>query len=226
MIVKPTKLLVLATTLLVAFTMSATAQSIDYSRSLEKRHQIELRLGMWNQVTDTRTEVGIGLVSTSVESSGFLGGLAYGHWLSESMALTVSVGAMAAKIETNSGIAVTTTETAVVSPIMFGLKQYFPSSTYYTSVRPYAMAAVGTYIGSQTKEEAGLVVVVESRTEAAMGGQIGIGADFILGRHVNLGVMMAYNLMTDFRNPIGGSKNYSGPQLVFGISYVFGRGVH
>ena len=37
-------------------------------------------------------------------------------------------------------------------------------------------------------------------------------------------VAVAYDLMTDFAEPIGGSSNYSGPQMALGISLLLGGG--
>jgi hypothetical protein len=196
------------------------------AQSLNRRHQIELRLGMWNQTTDARTEIGPGAVSTSVESDGFLGGIAYGRWLEEGLALTINVGGMAAQSETRTGLLETTTETDVVAPIILSMKYYLPKSTYGTSVRPFLKAGVGTFIGVQTIEETSLTVVTQSRTEMAIGGQLGAGVDFVVGRHFVTGLTIAYNVMNDFEEPIGGSRNYSGPEFVLGFSFVFGRGMN
>ena len=192
--------------------------------SLEKRHQIGLRLGMWNQVTDVRTEIGAGLVSTSVESGGFMGAVGYGHWLQENLALDLSAGLMALDVETRVGVSGVSSRTATVSTILFGLKYYFPKSTLNSNVRPYAKAAVGPFVGNQTEENVGWVITTESRTETALGGQMGLGVDFILGRHFMIGTAVGYNLMTDFEAPIGGSENYSGPQFAIGFGYLFGKG--
>ncbi|UCC85253.1 MAG: hypothetical protein JSW46_10215 [Gemmatimonadota bacterium] len=204
--------------LFVAAAVSATAQS------LEKRHQIELRLGLWNQVNNVRTDVGAGGVSTSVGGSGFLGGLAYGHWLSEGFGLRVSVGAMAASVDTEIDGSGVSTETAVITQLLLGMRYYFPRSTYGSSVRPFLAAGVGPFIGSQVASEVGAVVTVEAKTESAIGGELGAGVDFLLGRHFVTSVGVVFALMTDFQQPIGGSDNYSGPQLTIGFGYVFGRG--
>ncbi len=60
---------------LMAVTLLAGVASVPTSaQSLEKRHQIELRMGGWSQVTDTRTEIGASGVTTTVGSNGFIGG--------------------------------------------------------------------------------------------------------------------------------------------------------
>jgi outer membrane protein W len=201
--------------LLVSASVSLSAQA------LEHRHQIELRLGVWNQLGDVRNEVGGGGISTSVGGSGFLGGLAYGYWLNEGLALRVSAGAMAAQVNTNIDGSGVSTETASVAQLLMGMKYYFPRSTYGSSVRPFVGAGVGTFIGSQVASRVGAVVTAGARTEASMGGELGAGVDVLLGRHFTTSVGFMFALMTDFDQPIGGSANYSGPQLSIGVGYVF-----
>jgi len=202
--------------LLVAATVSLAAQSLDH------RHQIELRLGLWNQLNDVRTEASAGGVSTSVGTTGFLGGVAYGHWLSEAVALRVSAGAMAARVTADVSGSGVFTETAAVSQLLLGMRYYFPRSTYGSAVRPFLGAGIGAIIGSQVASEVGTVVTAEARTEPAIGGEVGGGVDFLLSRHVAISAGLAFALMTDFGEPIGGSDNYSGPQLTLGFSWVFG----
>jgi outer membrane protein W len=209
--------------MLVLSAVSVLASGSAAAQALEKRHQIELRVGLWNQVTGTKTEIGLGGVSTTVGGSGFMGGLAYGHWLREHLALKISVGAMAVTIDTEVGTSGVSTRTGSVAPLLVSLKYYFPKSTYGSSVRPFAGAGLGAYIGSQTETGVGLTTTVEARTEAAFGGEPSVGVDFVLGRHTMASVALAYALMTDFNQSIGGSKNYSGLQLTFGFSLVLGR---
>jgi outer membrane protein W len=208
---------------LVCFAVSLATSAI--AGSLEKRHQIELKLGMWNQTTAVRTETNIASVSTSVGSKGLLGGLSYGHWLSEGVALNLNLGVMAVDVTTESEVSGVVTGTSTVTSILLINKLYFPRSTFSMSVRPYAYAGIGPYIGSQVQTESALFkTIVESRTEVAFGGQVGAGVDYILGRHFLIGFMLGYNLMTDFDRPISGSTNYSGPAFSLGISYLFGKG--
>jgi hypothetical protein len=188
----------------------------------EKTHGIGFQVGMWNQVTGTRTEVGIGSTVTSVEASGFLGGIFYENRFQDNLAWNISIGGMLADIEVNTDFTGTSTEAAVVAPILFGIKYYFAQSTFNTSVRPYAKAAVGPFIGSQEKSEENITgVVIESRTEATFGGQLGGGVDFLMSRHFMTGFSLGYNLISDFDQPIGGSRNYSGPVFNFGLSVLF-----
>ena len=211
-------------TIVITLSVFLVFSVVSNAGSLEKRHQLGLRLGMWNQTTDARTEVTIGSVSTSVGSNGFIGGLSYGYGLTESFALNINIGAMFADVSTQTSVYEVSSNTSTITLILMGIKRYFPSSTYGTSVRPFVSASIGSFVGNQsgTVVRTGVDVIIESRTEAAFGGQIGAGVDFIIGDHIMTGVSLGYDLMTNFDKPIGGSKNYSGLEVIFGFSYLFG----
>jgi hypothetical protein len=213
-----TRSAVLLACLIFALTSGAQAQSVA------RRHQLELRLGLWNLNTDVRTEVDASGVSTSVESSGGLGGIAYGYWPQENLALNLSITGMVADSKTDVGAGGVQSVTAVVAPILLGAKYYFVASTLSSPTRPYLKAAAGPFIGSQSSTNVGTSIAAEQRTEAAIGGQLAGGLDVILGRRVMLGAAIGYNIMSDFGAPIGGSVNYSGPEFNIGISLLLGGG--
>lgn len=202
-------------TLLTAGAGSVLAQPLD------GRHQIELRFGVWNQFNDTRTEIGNG-VSTTVGSSGALGGLAWGHWLTESVALRVSTTALAASVDTDLSGAGVETDVATVSQVTFGIKYYFPASTYGGKARPYVGVGVGPVIGSQSEVRVGSTIRVSERSEAAVGAEVSGGVDLLVSRRIMLSTGLALSLMTDFDRPVGGSDNYTGVQLLLGVSYLLG----
>lgn len=235
--IRQMRLLVLTLALVlipISFTSSTACAGIDTrspvaaygANQLEERHQLELKLGIWNQIADARVDITDIDVSTSVGSSGLLAGISYGYWLQEGLALNIGTSVLFAKVESTVGIPMVLSETATVTNVLFGLKRYFPVSSYGSPVRPFVRAAVGPFIGQQTYSEVGLVVATESRSEVTLGGQAAIGADFILSRKVMVGLMLGYNLMADFDEPIGGSKNYGGPEMSFGFSFLLGRGTH
>jgi outer membrane protein W len=208
------------TTSILAVALAAVSTPLT-GQLMDSRHQIELRLGVWNQINNVRTEIGSGGLATTVGSSGFLGGLAYGHWLSEAVAVRVSVGGLLARVDTEIDGSGVSSESASVGQILVGARYYFPRSTYGTSMRPFLGAGVGTVIGSQVASRVGTVLSTETRTEPALGGELSAGIDFLLSRHFLTSIGLAYLVMTDFDQPIGGSDNYSGPQLSLGFGYVF-----
>lgn len=193
-----------------------------YAGPLEKRHQLGLKMGMWNQVTDARTENSIPSVVTTVGSNGLTGGLTYGYWIKEGLALNFSLGSMLAKVENDVQVLGVSTETAYISEILLGAKWHIPG-TYGSAARPFVKLMGGPFIGSQGKTELSWVVANEARTETVFGGMAAVGADFILGPNVMTGITAGYNFMPDFKEPIGGSLNYSGPVITAEISYIFGK---
>ncbi|MEW6411274.1 MAG: outer membrane beta-barrel protein [Candidatus Zixiibacteriota bacterium] len=198
---------------------------------LENRHQLELRMGMFNQsnsdLTLTTTSIAASGVSSNVTSTvnanGFMGQLTYGYWFTEGLALNASVGGMLASVETQIEDIGITTESAYIGRVLVGLKKYLPGSTFNSSLRPYVKAMVGPCIGSQTSTQVSSLVTSESRSEVVVGGQAAAGVDLLVGPHVLMGLNLGYNLMPDFSEPIGASKNYSGPEISFGVSYLIGK---
>lgn len=193
------------------------------AQRLEKRHQLELRIGGWTQTTDARTAVGPAGVTTTVGSNGVLGGVAYGHWLQENLAFRITATIMSASLEVQvSGVGIAT-QFAGVMPVMFGMRYYLPKSTYGEQFRPFLGAGAGMFFGGQEITQTGTTVVTESRTEAAMGGELEAGVGILVSSKVMATVAFAYDLMTDFEDPIGGSSNYSGPQMTLGLSLLLGN---
>ena len=92
--------------------------------------------GGWSQVTNHRTEIGASGVTTTVASNGFIGGIAYGHWLQEELAFRISASMMAANIEVQTSVSGVTTDFAAVAPVadhvvlcLHGTGQIFPQKT-------------------------------------------------------------------------------------------------
>jgi hypothetical protein len=198
--------------------LAVTANAVP----LEKRHQLSFRMGMWNQVTDARTEtIGTSIITT-VASSGLAGGLTYGYFLSEGLALNLSLGSKLAKVENDIATLGLSTETAYINEILIGARMYIPG-TFGSTVRPYAKLMVGPYIGKQSETQFSWIVANEARTETVFGGLGAVGADFILGANVMTGITLGYNYMPDFKESIGGSYNYSGPEVTVEVSYLFGK---
>lgn len=207
-----------------ALAAAAAAGVPAAAQTLANRHLVEVRVGAWNQVTDNRTEVGLGGVVTSVGAAGFIGGIGYAFGLRENLAFRIGAGAMAASVDAEVGPSGVTSEVAVVAPLLVGLRLYLSGSAPTSAARPFIAGNVGMYIGSQQRTVTGTTVTVEERSEAAVGLEAGAGVDILMGERLLLSMLLAYDAMTDFDRPIGGSRNYSGPQLSLGLGFIFGRG--
>lgn len=202
--------------LLLALPLTAAAQQpTPYGR-----HNLTIQLGLLNHAT-AETSVSVGATDTRV--NGFAGSLAYAYWVKPDWAAIVSVGVLDAKVGTAVAVGVVDTESAVVAPLLFGVK-YAPILGPRSSVRPYVSGAAGPYIGSASVTEVGFGVRSETITETAFGFRAMAGADWYAGRHFVIGFGAGYHFVSDFDQPIGSDKNYSGPEFSVGVGFVFGRG--
>jgi hypothetical protein len=201
------------------------ARDARSSSPLVHRHAVALEVGVWSQTTEARVETLPAGVTTSVGGEGVLAGLSYRYWLEEVLALAISVRAHDLEIRKETDLTGTAARSAAVSSLLIGVRYYFPPSARGGAVRPCLGGDVGLFRGSQDEVITGAAVIVNSRTEQAFGGRLGLGVDFALGHHFLVGVGTGYDLMLDFGEPIAGSRNYSGPEFSFGFGYVFGREV-
>jgi len=188
--------------------------------SLRGRHQLALELGMWNKTSNDYTHVRLTEVHTSVGSNGAMGGISYGHWIQENLAVTLGVRGRLLELSTNVSPLKVVTDEASLSSLGLGMKYYFIPSTLTSNVRPYFKATAGPMIGRQYSTKVGFTVYTEERTEFAFGGQLATGLDIVTGRHFMLGVGFGYNLMSDFDQSIGGIKNFSGPEFALEFSWL------
>ena len=208
--------------LMVAAAMCCSAMA-EKNNLMEGRSAFELQLGAWVDQSGAESRVLVSGAKVETSMGGFAGGLSYAYWLEENLAIQIGFTALVADLETSiQSIGRVSTTTATVTPILMGVRYYWPRSSFGAKVRPFVGAAVGTAFGSESNTRVDSEVIVESNTEVAFAGQAALGIDFLLGRHFGLGVRTGYNLLTDFSDPIGGTKNYSGGLFTFGVSYHFG----
>lgn len=69
----------------------------------------------------------------------------------------------------------------------------------------------------------GTGIVQEALIQATIGTYVGGGVDFAIGRYLMLGA--GYHLIADFSEPIRGRRNFSGPELSFSLSFLWGKDV-
>lgn len=188
---------------------------VSEGQTLAKRSRIELQIGIGIQTSAANTVNSQG-VTTDISAQGYLASIGYSYWLSESWAWTANAGVIGVDIATRSGFTEVSSRTAVVTPVLFGVRWYFVPATLEGPHRPYLSAAVGPVIGHEEEETVGTEIVQQSVTKSTVGSRLGAGLDMLLSKRFMLGVQGGYDLMADFEQPIGGRKNYSG--AVFGIS--------
>ena len=193
------------------------------SNSLRGKHCIEVTAGLLSGITST-TEVSAGNVTTKSETDGFIGSIGYTYWFENDWGITFSVGVSDVDATVSTSDSGTSVISAVVVPMLFGVK-YQPSGLIDSDVvRPYASVSAGPYLGSSSEVRTGPFTVVGARSETALGSRLAIGVDLSLFRWFNLGFAGGYHFVTDFENPIGSEKNYSTPEFSLSFGIVFGKG--
>lgn len=185
--------------------------------SIKGRSTLGLEFGLWGGI-GTSTSIGLSGTQSEVDGSGFVGGLSYAYGLEDNLAVTVSAGLLAVQAKSTVGLTSVSQHVSSVVPILLGIQYYVPYPTSDTRVRPFFSAAIGSFIGSEVKNE---VLVQESRTETAFGGRLGVGIDFLLGSHFKLAAVVGHHVMTDFASSIGGRKHYNGTGFSLGAGYIF-----
>jgi len=209
---------------ILAILILASAVVADTGR-LKGRHQLDINLGEFGHSSAVSSQTLPGTVSMSVKSSGFAGGISYSYWLSDNTAMNLSIGSLRSEYESSFNWWSNLHADAVtVVPVLLGVKQYVGSFTEGSTVRPFVSAAAGSYFGRQAGVVISNNVAAEARDEQAFGGRIGGGVDFFVSSHFTTGVNLGYNLVSDFDAPIGGSDNYSGPEMKLSFGYIFGSG--
>jgi hypothetical protein len=208
-----------ATALAVAVLSPASAQNApDTAKadrevaSLAGRHMIAVSVGFMDHVTNF-VNVTIGGVEVNSEGALWVG---YGHWFEPDWALLAEIGVVSSQVS----VSVTGTQTAMLFPILFGVRYQPENWALGEKVRPYLGVSAGPYFGFQTV--AGWSV--EVGTQTAIGGRFGAGLDVILGRHVSLGGVVRYHAVTDFDRPIGSRDNYSGLEFALRLGILLGAG--
>jgi len=191
----------------------STAQDL----TLKGRSAIELAIGLWGGAEISNDIFNTG-VKSEAKTSGFTGGLGYAYWLREHLVLTVTAGLLSVQASTTVNVFYVEQQTSAVIPLLIGIRFYLPNPEPGDKIRPFLSAAIGTYLGSEAKNE---VFSQEAHTETAFGGRIGAGVDFFLSNHFKLSAQVGYHLMSDFKTTIGNRKNFNGADFSLSAGYIF-----
>jgi outer membrane protein W len=205
----------LVSILAVSLPISAVAQETGPTdpRSLRARHEIEVSIGLLSALS-AGSEVSVGSVEMTSEVNGIIGSLGYSYWFADEWAATVSLGVANADVSTSASGWNAAVESAVVIPLLFGVKY-----------KPLGLAvALGPYFGFASDVRAGTTTGAESYSEAALGTRAGVGMDLSLSTRFALGFTLGYRLVSDFGRRIGSEKNHSSPEFSLSLGIVLGRG--
>ncbi len=136
----------------------------------------------------TDNYVGVETGSTRVEVGGGQGGMAFAHWIRESVALDVQFLATDLDVLTVEDVPFESTRTRGSFGMLFGARFYFPKATFGGTFRPYVAAALGPFSDYSVYSDDYRTEVHSNSTR--FGGQLGGGVDFQLSRLFSLGVRL------------------------------------
>lgn len=205
------------TVLIVSLTFFALSSS-SHTGWLSKRSSLDLRIGIWNGFRAGNKYSPSG-VSSAAQSSGFIGGLSFSHWWAEDLSFVASIGMLNAEASSSVTPGAFVQRASTVVPLLLGVQYYVPSSTLDSDLRPYITASVGPAMGFEARND---LLGQVARKESAIDLHVGAGVDFRLSNLFKAGVGAGYHLMSDFSEPVGARKNYSGPSFHFSIGILFG----
>jgi len=209
--------------LLIVSPLVAQPSSSDNSYSLKGRHGLSVNVGLLNW-SAVEAGVGVGSVETNVRLNGFLGSVAYDFWIEDYLSLTVSAGGTGVGVSADVSAGTVRSETDAVGFVLVGLTYYPAAVVFRPNVLGFVSAAVGPYRESATNTSVGpLSVSAGSINETAIGARVAMGVDWIAKRWLMAGVSLGYHVMADFDRSIGGSDNYSGPEMSVSLGVLLGR---
>ena len=64
----------------------------------------------------------------------------------------------------------------------------------------------------------------ENIRETAFGSRLAVGVDWFITHRFVSGISLGYHVMSDFDRFVGGSDDYSGPEVSVSVGVVLGRG--
>lgn len=191
--------------------------------SLKGRHSLDLSFGLLSDLNSS-ADVTVGGIHARSSGNGFLGSVIYAYWLEDELAVSIHVGVQNADARTSvSGLNVVT-ESAVIIPVLFGVKYQVFRITEHNNLRPYVSVSIGPYFGFASNVRTGYGVTTESISETALGSRFAADFDLLLSRRFKLGVGVGYRFVSDFSRRIGTEKNYSSPEFSVRLGFILGRG--
>ena len=187
------------------------------------RHGLEID-GNLLGTSEMGAHTSLGGAEVEAHGSGRGMNIRYSRWFNERAALQFSVGMLSADAKVSASGVRGEVESAVVVPLLVGLKyqpfQFEPSD----GVRPFVSAAFGAYVGNSAGVKASLAPSVGSHSESVLGGRVGAGIDLLAGRHFTFSTSVGLRMVSEFAQPIGGRTKFSGAEFNLGMGVLFGRG--
>jgi len=199
--------------------LSTTALAGPYRH----KSRLEIKLGLANIDFDSEEEF-YGEYDRRLSIDGNASfAIGYSHWLDDNTSIGIALGVLSYDEESWQEYGYVVDSEVAVMPLFVKLRYYPGHPRRYADIRPFVDFGLGPVFGFEKIEEIGDWVYTYERRQSVMGGYIGGGIDFLLGRRLMLGVGGGYYFMGDFKRPVGAHYNYSGAEFSVGFSVLFGR---
>jgi hypothetical protein len=189
------------------------------------RNRIDLRFG---GITGNGGGTGQGTVVTGVSDMNLFGEFQYTHYMREDLAAVFSLKSLGSAVGTsvNTQTQVSFSGTVDVYSIPMGVHwNPFTSKHPSSGFKPFVAVTIGPVFGDTTGRFVSSDMAVSGvSTQTTVGGHVGGGVDFHVGRPFAFGVNVGYNWMASFSRPVGPRDNYSGAEFGVGFGFLWGKG--
>ena len=184
---------------------------------LKGSSSFEVNIGLWNEA-QAGQQISMSGIKQSAKASGFVGGVGYSYWMREYLAATIDVSMLSGEASSTISVLNIQQRTNSVVSVLIGMRYCLPEPEPEDRVRPFVALGIGSYIGSEAENS---VFVQSAHSESVIGGRLGVGIDALLGSWFKLNATVAYNLMADFKTPVGARSSFNGYDMSFGFGFVF-----
>jgi hypothetical protein len=184
---------------------------------LKGSSSFEVNIGLWNEA-QAGQQLSVNGIKQSARASGFVGGLGYSYWMREFLAVTFDASMLSGEASSTISVSNIQQRTNSVVSVLIGMRYYLPEPEPEDRVRPFVALGIGSYIGSEAENS---VFVQSAHSESVIGGRVGVGIDALLGSWFKLNATVAYNMMADFKTPVGARSSFNGYDMSFGVGFVF-----
>jgi hypothetical protein len=184
---------------------------------LKGSSSFEVNIGLWNEA-QVGQQLSVSGIKQSAKASGFVGGVGYSYWMREYFAVTFDVSMLSGEASSTITLSNIQQRASSVVSVLIGMRYFLPQPEPEDRVRPFVAAGIGSYIGSEAENS---LFYQSAHSESVLGGRVGVGLDALLGSWFKLNATVAYNLMADFKTPVGARNNFNGYDMSFGFGFLF-----
>ena len=187
--------------------------------SLTGKNCLAVNIGLLNNTAAVVNTTGAGASA----STGFLGSFLYNHWVTDDWAIELNAGIVGAKAQSGVNSLGVEQSSAAVVPFLAGFRYYPMGFAMGNTVKPYIVVLVGAFNGysSSNKVVFGSNIGSESKSQSVFGSKFGVGIDAFINSWMRVGLNTGFNLVSDFDEPVGQRKNYSGVEFSMSFGVVF-----